>query len=284
MTNENYLIVPLGEEHTIMQFQLEMLHNNPQPGILPVQTKVNNQEISLHYTLGLHMATTECFQNGVITSGEFLDFLLKLVDILEDSRNLLLNPASFVLDLPYIFIDQDTKDIALVYLPIEPRLDLQQSLISFFEKLQLALASLNSIRKEIDQVVDYLHRDYVNLYQLKVFLTKVRIQGPPNTNASKQKPFRLENKKNQLGEKREKGKNNLKENIYKKGKFQNISNNWRKLLFFVLSQAVIALLLFSSADFLNALGDPTVTYLALALVLGGINVLVLRKIFATVSR
>lgn len=284
MANDNYLVIPLSEEQTIMQFQLEMLHYNPQPGILPVQTKFNNQEISLHYALGLHVAISERLQHGDISSEEFLNFLQKLVDILQDSKNLLLNPASFVLDLPYIFIDPDTWDVALSYLPVEPTLDLRQSLISFFEKLQLAQPSLSSIYKEIDQIAMYLQQDYVNLHQLKVFLTKVRLQGPPHSNPSKKKPFRLEKQKNQLGEKREKGKNNLIENIDKRRKFQNISYNWRKLFFFVLSQVVIALLLFSSTKFLNALGDPTVTYLGLALLLGGINVLVLRKIFATVSK
>lgn len=284
MANDNFLVIPLSEAQDILHYQIEMLHYNPQPGILPVQTRFNNQEISLYYQLGSRHPIIDRLRDMIISGEEVLLLLLRLVDILQDSKNLLLNPASFMLELSHIYINSHTWDVALIYLPLAPRLELKQSLLNLIDKLILTQPSQTSVCEEIQLISQYLHRDFVSLLQFRNFLTQLRLQGPPLRDPSKEKPFRLDKQKKQLGEKREKNTNILQENKVVKKKYQNISLKIRQLGFFILAQIVIALLLLGSSNFLNSLGNPMVTYLGLALLLGGINVLVLRKLFTTVPK
>lgn len=275
MAQTNRLVITLEPEQRILHYQVAMLQYNPHPGIIPFNTQINNNSFSLHYAPGSSQPLSHWIKRGHLPQGEGPRLLAKLAHVLLDSQNLLLNPASFRLEIPHVYLDPANREPALVYLPLEPRSDVRENLLAFADSMRLSGPLLAS---ELQSISDYLQRDFVSLQEFGRFLTRGRLPERNLPTGDKNKPFRLKNK-NQLGDKREKGKISLIKNIENIELFSQISSKKRSLLFFAIIQAVLALLLVWCSGYLDQLGEPVITYLGVAVLLGALDVLVLKALF-----
>jgi len=262
MSKENILVLPVDEGAELIQYQLAMLGYNPQPGIIPFQTKLFNQEIVLQYQLDSRQSLSEYLQRGT-ASGNIAELLLRIMDILQNSKKILLDPASFRLEPSYIYLEQHSEEIALVYQPFKTALTLQESLLDLQRKLRLIPAWPASADLDFQQIAAYLEQDYTSLTDFKRFLAQLSLRGPTPLKRIENKPFRLNIPRNQLPEKSQKRNRKLRQ----------------KLVIFILSQVLIGAVLYGNSSYLNSLGNPSLTYAGLALFLIGANLLLLRRLF-----
>jgi hypothetical protein len=100
-----------------------MLAGNPSSGILPIELRRNDDRLKLIYDItGLVTFQAHAAVSG-LSSGELSGFFSSILDIIRDSKKLLLYEDGFLLDEDYIFFDGNS--IKLVYVPVRTNMDFQ---------------------------------------------------------------------------------------------------------------------------------------------------------------
>jgi len=277
---DDCLIIKPNPEQTILSYQVEMLHYNPQPGIIPLQKRILNQELCLHYSVGSRQSLGEYFRSGGPTENT-LPFLKKIVAVLQDSEDLLLYPASFLLEADSIYLDSGSGEITLIYRPFPSGCSVRDSLLRLSEELLKLTPPSAEARAGIQDFNRYLKEQFTSLAGLKKYLDELSRHGVSTIRASSPKPFRLaRGEKTEAAAKRKNVGTGLVEKKKEQAWVIALRGKSKEVFFFALIQLFIALLLLRSAGYLNSLEDPLATYAGVALVLGGFNLFLLRRLFA----
>lgn len=280
MSNNNFLAISVEPGTKILYYQSEMITNNPHPGILPLKIAVNNQATSLYFQHQAYQPLAGYLRREDASKLEIIPFIIKMVDILLESRNLLLNPAAFSLKIAHVFLIPQNRQPVLVYLPWEPRLSLAETLDSFLNELKIFRPDLISDLAALDCLSQYLRRDYSSLQQLRSYLLQLRIQGLPASRTEQDKPFQLV-RANEVQENYQEIHTEKTEVAPEIKEIKQLFLEKKKQLkIFLVAQVIIVILLLLCSKF-TALNDTASTTAGMVLIIGAVNVLLLKKIFIT---
>lgn len=276
MSTDNSLLIPVAAGRKIFHYQIEMIAYNPRPGILPLKLLQKDQQTYLHYQLCSQQSLSAYLRREEAKRIEIIPILLKMTDILLESKNFLLQPESFSLILSHIFLSPDTKEPSLVYLPLQQGTGLAESFRGLITELKLVRPDLISDFWSLDNLLEYFRREYNSLQSLRNYLLQLSVQGQASPRLEQDKPFKLvpvkPNPANNQDESVE-----IEEAPQELQEIKAIFQDKKKQIkLFLLAQILIVFLLFLCSKMID-LSDGTSTG-AVVLLIGAVNVLLIKKI------
>ncbi|WMT39936.1 DUF6382 domain-containing protein [Paenibacillus sp. D2_2] len=121
----------------INRVQHTMLATVEVPGLLPLDLREIDFEVSLHYEITGKRMLSQCLKNDKLSAQEFYSLLLQIVVILDDSHQYMLSPYNFIINEDFIFVEEPLAS-AMLYLTYVPT----RESVAGQERLGLSLLTL----------------------------------------------------------------------------------------------------------------------------------------------
>ena len=178
-TGNRFLVLTKSglDREQIIGFQVEMITNNEIPGITKLFLREKDGAVELHYNLSGLISIANYLRRQKLSRLEFINILEKLLDVVLESRCYFLNDTSFVLEGSFVFINPKSKDVYLIYLP----LDIDEDFTGLFKSLLVNLVEnctgLESSDSDLLQLLDRVQEEEFNLTGFREQLKKIKSTG-----------------------------------------------------------------------------------------------------------
>ncbi len=171
---KNYLVFTKEGpgSNRVIDFQVEMIANNNIPGIVNMAVREKDAETKFYYELNGLVTLANYFKKQKISELEFFIILDRLISTLLKSKNYFLNESSFILDDRFIYIDSKSREVFLIYLPVEIPQDITQSCKALVVNLLINTSCIESWDSFVQRILNLIRTGDFNLIdfskQLKV--------------------------------------------------------------------------------------------------------------------
>ncbi|MFZ5988214.1 MAG: DUF6382 domain-containing protein [Bacillota bacterium] len=172
----SFLVISADTNEKILSYQVEMLANNPNKNILPLDVRQNNDKFNLYYTVTSKLALSQYLKRNKLKRGEFIGIFLDIVKTILDSKDYLLSDKSFLLDEDYIFINPNTMEVSLVYLPISFDLDINKTLRDFTMNFIMYSANIDDTNSDnfLQRILNFIKSDTFNVLDFDKLLKDLK--------------------------------------------------------------------------------------------------------------
>ena len=168
--DKKYRLVEL-ENYNIVNYQVEIVNNNEGVFLLPIRERKVNEKVKIEIDISGKHSVGQYIKAKKLTYDLFLKIALKICDIHLKCEEYLLKPQNILIQNNTIFIDKNTDEIYMVYLPIKNKElgnnieDLKKYIIS----LSQSISSVNNIDDYnlVSEIVKYLNSKEVTVKKLK---------------------------------------------------------------------------------------------------------------------
>lgn len=269
------LLIRMSSAEKILDYQVEMLRRNPNPHYLSPEKKLKDNVWELTYRPSCPTTLLSYLQKTTLRRNELLEIFEDLLKALLESTNYFLYEQCFLLDLSFIYINPDTLDIMLVYLPLA----LEGDVNGGFRNMLMNLLDVVQVHEQDKhfmiqkQIKEYLENDGFCLTGLVQWIKEIKYAAgswKKERTVFPEKPFQLEPVK----EPEAVGQKPQDESRFLTPEMK------RKIPIFLLLQLVLLLVLaaFSWLKLFDGLSGSS--SLGLFLIVAAVDVLLLRKLFA----
>lgn len=319
----SYLVLKGHAGEKVYQYQVEMIANNHLQGILELDVRQKNDTLGFYYNITSRQPLLQFLKRKRLTAEELAAVLRSIVATLLEARNYLLKENLFLLEEEFMYINPNTLEVSMVYVPVELEGDYRQNVKEFMVQLVMFTAEVEeSGNAFIQKVLIDVKReaftlpDFFKLLSDKKDPQQVAASGAVHPGPEIQKEadgvpkplFRYfagikqgeaRNRGEQgeiqkpeaapvvipgVKEKRELGK---ERKAPENGKKQRMKYRTSTQAVLAISQAAVLLILiltFKSGALDSLSSDTTTTYGAFALILGAGDFLVIRRLLDAKNR
>lgn len=168
--DESYLLFEVDNVY-ISNYQVEIINNNLDILVLPIKERQVNNKVKFDINITNKKSIKELTSNSVLSYSEYLNIITKICEIQLKCEDYLLHPQNLILNNNTIFIDNNTGEIYIVYLPIK-----NESLnrgMEEFKKYIVELSSLvdgRSSKEDLDTIKS------INQYVYNPNITGIRLK------------------------------------------------------------------------------------------------------------
>ncbi len=181
----SYLVLSFATEQKIIWYQAEMILNNPSVGIIPFQVRQVDNRYCIYYDITSKISLNQFLKRKTLKKYELISILSGIINVLIDSRNLLLWDKSFLICSEYMFVNPITLEISLVYLPIKYEQDISSKVKELVKDIIINVADLDCSEGEnfVLQILNYIKGDVFNVREFVDLLWSINgtIQQKENT-------------------------------------------------------------------------------------------------------
>lgn len=110
----------------IIEYQVEMLRSNNIRGVIGPEVREKDTRVKLYYKISGFVTLTNFLKRQKLDKDEFLLLLERIICILLESNGYFLDDSSYILNEDFILIDPESREIAVLYLPVEVPRDITQ--------------------------------------------------------------------------------------------------------------------------------------------------------------
>ena len=157
---QQFLVYHLKSCEEVDKASYDLIHDKKVPGILPTFLSRTNWEedvkISIKFNISSRITMKEYFKNGA-TRKELLPMLRLLAETIQTCRQYMLDVNCIFLDAQYIYVNTETKEPELIYLPVikgEEQVDIAESLKHIVLQLPYAPCENASYISELIQFLE----------------------------------------------------------------------------------------------------------------------------------
>lgn len=269
--NNIYTIIELTcSLDDIINYQVEMIGENLELGIIPINVMAENNIVKLYYDTSDKISLSEYLKVQKLSKNEKIEMLQSVIRTIKNSKDYLLYENSFILDLNYIYIEQNSSKIQLMYLPIKLDININQNIRSLINEV------VGVDTGEIDiSYVDLLKQ----LELLKIKSTKIELTNTyeiKNNIKRSNKVYKKPESKNNKSNKIDKVKKKDAQSIVKRKKKNSITKQKKNLIIFGLTQLVLIIIITIILKFANNI-DIT-TYAGILILVIAVDFLILKRL------
>lgn len=306
-SSNNHLIIHMDPDTKLIEYQIEMIRRNIIDYIIEVTPLLKNNSFSLYYDITDRITLHQFLKNKILTKNEVIDIIIKILRSLSDSKEYLLYENSFILNKEMIYIDIESLKLYMIYVPVKNTSDALMMFKKLLKDLINTSISLDSGVEDIflQKIINYLNRQDFNLQKFYLFLDNLRnsnINHDYNLESWVHNEQEIQSQFNHVFDKEihtedsrinedtinhKKKKREKKIKLQYKHSFSRIKNDvlriksrYFRIGIGILSQILIAIVLFLGKDVINNLNeDITVTYIGIGIVITAIDVILFKKLF-----
>jgi len=304
--NTTYKVIELGQDHELIDYQVDMIHNNQVEGLLKVDGRYVNNHLHLYYDVTSKQSLSDYMKRIEWGKNETIDFVENMMQIILRAESYLLDSSSFIIDPSSMYINTKSNDMSLIYLPIKIEQDINQSVKRFLIQWIVYDAVFKKDETEtlVTQILNTIKSPHFTIRMMYEELGKIRINQNPQSipepelqpvievkEPEPEKPSSLENMiKSTPQPIMQQSFNQPKVVATNKKKKQEVTYKTKKkfkksvLLGFVISQLCIGILFFLfGGKLLEIAGEETTTYAGIALFVVAIEGLIFKRVFSIES-
>lgn len=116
---KNYLVVEPGEEVNAEDYDVRMMEQNQIQGFLPMQVRRLDGSCYLYYEITSMQQIDLVYGKRQLQNDDIRHIFSGVKDILESARKYLLRPGQILLDPQYMYMEMQTGQICICYLPVK---------------------------------------------------------------------------------------------------------------------------------------------------------------------
>ncbi len=168
----SYLIIDIGKKAYILEYQVEMIGNNPSQAILPVVIRRENDRIKLCYNVTSKQPLSQFVKREKLNRDEAVSILRNITRSLLECKNYFLSDKYFLLDKKFLYINPATLVVSLAYIPLAPDTGFNMDARCFLRTLAADLLGLNERDSDhfLRRIQDYLDAETFSLMELDKLL------------------------------------------------------------------------------------------------------------------
>lgn len=152
----------------IADYSIKMINFNKELPLLNIETLIINDSVSLQYDITDYTKLSDCIKTKSISRGELLQAIYSLISTMLNVKNYFLNSNNFFINKDYVFFSQESKDIALIYLPFKDEMDnsyINQKI--FLLEILVDMKQIGIESEILDHIIMELRDDLVPLEIIK---------------------------------------------------------------------------------------------------------------------
>jgi hypothetical protein len=161
----------------LLEFQIAMIAQNDIPGIAKLELKKLDSDVKLCYQLSGLISLTDYLKKQKISKYEFSEIVEAIISVLLKCKNYLLNDNSFILKEDYIYLNPRSKQVFLIYLPLETESAATQEFKSFLVNLLINTANIDTEDNYVQLLLNQIKADYFSLAEFREQLTQITGTG-----------------------------------------------------------------------------------------------------------
>ena len=266
----SYIVVNAGKQDNILWYQVSMLENNSINRIAPFEIKRKNGVAYFYYNISSKLSLSFFLKRKKLKRNDFIKILADIARNLVDSAGYLLTDSSFVIDAEYIYINPDTLEILMIYLPVASPNDIGRIFKDFVIELILHHVNIDECGSDnfLQRILAFVKGDVFNLTEF-LGLLDILLYNPDSyvtdSGVQDEKPLSTIPEKSLTAGRRTKEKR----------------LNERPVAIVILTQVLIAALIIICRKFLNTINsNSTVTYVAALMVVLAVDILLFKFLFS----
>lgn len=161
----------------LLEFQIAMIACNDIPGVVKLEQKEIDSDVKLCYHLNGLISLGNYLKKQRISKSEFIEILVTIISHLFKCKNYLLNDNSFVLKEEFIYINPRSKQISLIYLPLEIESNSTEEFKSFLINLLINTANIDTEDNFVQLLLNQIKSDHFSLAEFREQLTAITGKG-----------------------------------------------------------------------------------------------------------
>lgn len=151
----NYLVIPGEDGENKDDYCIQMLKANDIPGIIRPDIRIIDNRVLYYYDISSKQSMEILFEKASINYEKLKSIFISLTKVIDQTYEYLLSENDIILNPEYIYMDPDSDNINICYLP-GYNSDLKKQLILFLEYI------MNKVEYKDHDAVLYIY----NLYSL----------------------------------------------------------------------------------------------------------------------
>lgn len=160
-----------------LDFQIEMISQNEIAGIVKLEVKQLDSNVKLCYHLNGLISLTNYLKRQRISKFEFTEILDNILSVLLGCKIYLLNDNSFILEENFIYINPKSKQISLIYLPLEMECNVTQQFRLFLVNLLINTATIDTEDNYVQLLLNQIKADQCSLAEFREQLITITGNG-----------------------------------------------------------------------------------------------------------
>ncbi len=174
--NSSYLVIKVPKTVKVVDFQIDMVTQNSCPGVLPIESRYKDNELNIYCNVTSKMALGQYLERKRLSKSEFLDILENISKTILDAEDYLLDSNNFMLDTKYLFLNPETREVHMIYLPIVAIHDISEQFKEFLINLIVYRAKLSERESGdfINAILNYLKGSSFNLKEFHTLVKQIR--------------------------------------------------------------------------------------------------------------
>lgn len=175
--SKNYIVIYAESIDCIVDYEVEMINNNPTSGALNIEIRQFNDKIKVLYDVTGKRPIKEYLKERTIRKSEFITILKNMVICLLECKNYFLDEKKFFINLGTIFINEKDLSVNLLYLPFQ--MDSEENInITYRNIVKSLIIDFVNIEEKaseniIKETLNYLRKDDFTLIGFKNYLQSV---------------------------------------------------------------------------------------------------------------
>jgi len=292
--NASFLVI--SGDLKIIPHQVAMLENNRIQNVIPVDVAIRDGVTYLYYNITSRIPLSLILGIRKFSRNDLLNLLIKIASIVDESPGYLLSSSNFVFRPEHVYLDPETLEPALVYIPAETdKAAFGTDLPEFISELVIKHIDIDGFENgnAAQKILATVKSGTFNIRGFKALLTELLYgqKGPGDffsgTDMSGNFPgkdpgeaeaerTRAAVERTRTAAKRDENGGSEKERETFPG---NGSGKGILAAAAVVMQIVIAVAIYLGRNFLNNVGDnPATTYMAVGIIVLALEVLLFKKL------
>lgn len=175
-STSRYLVIDIPCDKRIIDYQIEMIRKNSVKGIIPLNPMQKNNSYSMYYNISSKISLSEIFKRRELTKDEFINIMSNITSVILKSKEFLLYENSFILSMDLIFIEDESLDVSMVYVPARLEKDISYTFKEYLTNMVTMLAQINGVNNRIylNEISDYLKKHNFSILKFHSFIESMR--------------------------------------------------------------------------------------------------------------
>ncbi|MGL5649511.1 MAG: DUF6382 domain-containing protein [Clostridium sp.] len=170
---DKYLVLNT-EKEKLLSYQLEMINNNRECGILEIEAKQFNSKLELNYKVVNLESLEEYIINTEMDERKLINIIKSISNIVNSYENYFLDQDNYLLEIDRIYINPINNVIKMVYIPLEENVN--EDFEKEFKKLIKELVTTTMNKNWVDtnklgvSTLEYLENNNFNIVNFEKFI------------------------------------------------------------------------------------------------------------------
>lgn len=117
--NKSFFVALISPKYKLVNYEVKMIQNNSSNNSLIMSISKFNEKIKLRYDIGNKISLDNYLKGRNISKSEFVLIMKNMIKVLNSYEEMILESGIEFLNLEDIYIDVDTKEMVIIYIPID---------------------------------------------------------------------------------------------------------------------------------------------------------------------